>query len=518
MVRAGPGLFIIAVIVLYIVSFISGGFVYILSPLLIWLASTPVVVIICEFLAFLAFLALIVASMKRRRYGGLRRGMFFLGVTALMILLIFGAFITHQYSLEWTSGVIEVKHLDRPITVIGLQRFIPIKTAYAYATDRIQIPTHRIVLEDCYVYFRNGTILYNWIIEPEGFWNQISKPALGVVFVDASKYPPKVTTVDKELSWGLHTLRITPFYISSLDRELRAFVGLSKLPLLVDNVEVVHNGKVYILVPIMTWLRGLTTSIPILYGYVAIDEEGNFEFLRPEEVLNDPRFEGVPLVPEVIARAWVDIYRYHVGIWNVILYHNTYVVRDVGANPQPYLLVDNDGNLWWVFVAEPPGETYATKYIFYVNASKLEPHLYIYELPEPMVGISKVESYIKQHHPMFDWSQVTIEEPMPSIINGTLYWKVTLTTVDGRGLISVDLVNAKTSRVLSFKPGKEMNYLDLLKSLTKETIEELPKEGKSLVEEVRELRKQVEELISVLEGIKERLIEIEERLGNYTST
>jgi hypothetical protein len=84
----------------------------------------------------------------------------------------------------------------------------------------------------------------------------------------------------------------------------------------------------------------------------------------------------------------------------------------------------------------------------------VRPAVHTYTLPTPMIGISRVESYVKQYHPMFDWSQLVIEEPTPLLVNDTLYWKVAVVTNDFRGLVLVALVNARTGTVTSIDVTK----------------------------------------------------------------
>ena len=40
-----------------------------------------------------------------------------------------------------------------------------------------------------------------------------------------------------------------------------------------------------------------------------------------------------------------------------------------------------------------------------------------------------------------------MEEPIPVIIDGCIYWKATITTQDHRGLVAVDIVDAETTAV-----------------------------------------------------------------------
>ncbi|WP_257640410.1 hypothetical protein [Pyrodictium delaneyi] len=436
---------------------------------------------------------------------------------AIVIALFAMLGFVSLYAPVEASKHITVEKLNGPIDVNGLRRFIPLMTAYAYASDRIQIPTHRIYPEDSYVYYLGNSSVYNWIIEPEGFWNQLTKSPLGAVFVYGDEYPPRVKLVARPLEWGLHNKRFRLLFFDTLERRIVMTAGLQYKPLLEDNIEVLYNGKIYILVPLVTWKRGLLYSLPVLHGYVIVDEDGNIEVVTGDRLASDPRLQGMPLLPEAVARDWVEAYRYKVGLVGFYLYHNTYVIRDIGTNPQPYLEQRSDGQLYWVFVAEPPGETYSAKYIIYVETSSTStPRLLFYELPEPAIGISKVESYVKQAHPTYDWGELSIEEPMPTLLNGTLYWKATVTTKDYRGLVSVDIVNAASGEVISLQPRRKVTYLDVLHALWSREAVEKPTTG-GLEERIAALERRVAETIKALEEIQRELQELRRLVANSTT-
>ncbi|ABM80115.1 putative membrane protein [Hyperthermus butylicus DSM 5456] len=447
---------------------------------------------------------------------GRRRLVAYIVAAAAMLAVALG--LASLYAPVAASRHVEVMSLDEPIDVNGLKCFIPLMTAYAYASGRIQIPTHRVYSEDSYVYYLGNHSVYNWIIEPEGFWNHLTKKPLGVVFVYGDEYPPHVEVVEKPLEWGLHSKVFRLLFFDTLERRIVLAAGLRYKPLLEDNIEILHEERIYILVPLVTWKRGLLYSIPILYGYAVVDEDGGIEVVEKDRLASDPRFQGMPLLPEAIARSWVEAYRYRVGLIEFYLHHNTYVIRDIGTNPQPYLEQGADSRLYWVFVAEPPGETYSTRYIIYVEASHVEGlQLLFYEFPEPVIGISKVESYIKQAHPIYDWGELSIEEPMLTMLNGTLYWKATVTTKDYRGLVAVDIVNAATSEITSLQPRRHITYLDALQAILGHmAIEEHP--AKSLEERINTLEHRIAEVIKTLEEIQQELQELQRMVSNTTAS
>ncbi len=522
---------IIISILLYIVSFLSGGFVNIIGPIAEQLASTAYIVLAAGFFLLIVLpLFMYVKIRKTSHHEGERstkeiRRAISLMIAAFIIALVFIP-LMNQVIVVPSSGSYIASHyvetIDKPIQV-SMARIIPLETAYAYALSLLQIPTHTIYMGESYLYYRGDSVVYNWIIEPEGFWNELFRNAYGVVFVNGSSYPPDVEFVNHTLYWSLHRVRITPLYIDTLHRELKAR-NLFCRPLLEDNIEVRLGDNIYVLVPLETWQRGADYYVPLLYGYAVIGADGNIRVVPADKLFSDPvlgpifKTYKIPVVPEVIAREWIELYRWNPGFINVALYHQTFTIRDIGLNPQPYLVFDNYGHLYWLFVAEPSGASYAIKYIIYVDAETINPTIKIYMPGTQWIGASKIASYIQKAHPRYDWERFKLAEPIPIIINNTLYWKVTIITSDGRGVISIELVNAKTGNVYS-QPVKNTLSLQEFKSFLKtlngthanitspsmlQRIEEIKKKITTMIEELRKLLAQLNELEKQINGTNSR--------------
>jgi len=449
---------------------------------------------------------------------GVLRGVAAAAVFTVLLLGPALAGLLHFVGLAEASKAVRVVELDNHIDVSGLQRLIPLMTAYVYASDRIQSPLHRVYPEDSYIYYNGSRSVYNWIVEPEGFWNQLTRRPLGVVFVYGDEYPPRVRLVEAPLVWGLHVrrLRLLPPMFDTLERRIVSAAGVGLEPVMEDNVEVLHGGHVYILVPLVEWRQSLLASIPVPAGYAVVNEDGSVRVMSIGEARGSPLLRGVPLLPEAVARYWVEALRYRHGLVAYLFYHETFRVPDVGANPQPYLLLGPGSRLYWVTVAEPAGETYSARYIFYTPTDATEPVVLAYTLPRPVIGVSKAASYVKQAHPNYDWGQLTLEEPMPSIINGTLYWKVTITTKDHRGLVSVDLLNAETGEVVSLRPQPRITSLDALNAILGHST---AKEPKGPVEKLREIRERLAQIQRQLGELQRELEQLEKQLeANATET
>jgi len=435
-----------------------------------------------------------------------------------IFLIIFGTAVHGIVVIPSSGSFVKdnyIEYIDDPIDVV-MSRIVPLKTAFAYAISELQIPTHTIYEGESYIYYNCTIPIYNWIIEPEGVFNELTKNSLGVILVQG-EYPPKVMFIHKELVWSLHRARLGPlFWTLYYDLKL---LRIHEEPLTEDNIEVVVNNTVYILIPYKTWDKTLFAYIPRLSGYAVVHEDGRIDFVPAYKLMENritrEIFTGymIPIVPEVIAREWIDLFRWSPGFWEVTLYHQTFEIRDIGKNPQPYLVFDKQGHLWWLFTVEPSGETYAVKYLIYVDAESLKPRILIYKPPKPWIGASKVEEYIKKAHPIFDWNEFQIEEPIPLVINGTLYWKVTIITKDGRGLVAIDLVNAETGEVYSLPVEKKITVNDFYRFIEREvkagetaTVEEklgIHDRIEKLKERIKEIEETLEKLYKELEALEE---------------
>jgi hypothetical protein len=361
---------------------------------------------------------------------------------------------------------------------------------------------------------------YTTVIEPDGFWNQVTKPPRGFVFVYGDVHTPQVEVMLRDAAWGLHNMRFQLLYFDILYGKIVLHVGLQYEPLMENNIEIVYNNELLILVPVAKWDRGLLHSIPILHGYAVVHENGSIEFVSAEQALRDSRLKDIPILPEVIARQWVEIRRYYVGFVNYYLYQNTYVIRDVGTDSQPYLSLDRENRTWRVFVAKPPG-TFSAKYIMYVSIDELKPRMLVYELPEPMIGISKVKSYVKQAYPMYDWSQLRIEEPVPLATNSTLCWKVSVVTNDYRGLVLVALVDAKTCRVTAIEVSKwdftrfESTTPEVLLKQVVGVAEE--RKGLSVEDRIKQLEQLIQQMRELLNKLEKELVELKKQVRREQS-
>ena len=193
--------------------------------------------------AIFTIVPLILFGLTYFTQGWTRRFVLFAAIISLVALPFL-----YFYSLSIGSMPIKVIKLKKLPDLYGIYRLIPLQTAYAYALDRIQIPTHTIYFSESYVYYNGTSPIYNWLIEPEGLNIFIYGP-LGAVFVRGDRYPPVVRVVKEKLVWGLHNIRLTPLYADTLAFELVLRGAFGKELVFEDNMQVLYKGKIITIIP-----------------------------------------------------------------------------------------------------------------------------------------------------------------------------------------------------------------------------------------------------------------------------
>ncbi len=468
-------------LLVYSIMYWTGWLSLPISSMLVWVKANP---------GLAANTLLLLSSLILGTYFYYRRRYYVALVLFLMFFVsVFSFPVVDALQRSAAASKLKVIYLREMPPLYGIYRLIPLRTAYAYASDRIQIPTHTIYYQESYVYYVGKRPVYNWVIEPEGFLNSLTREPLGAVFVYGDVYPPEVNIVKQKLAWGLHNYKLTPLFADNLALEL-VFRGAFAKELVLDDVaDVLYKGKILQIVPLVNYEPAFPGALPTVEGFYVVYPSGKIRLVKPNEVLK----YNVPALPEKVARQWVEALRFKDWV-QALFFHNTFIIRDVGDNPQPYLLLDENGNLWWAFVAEPPGKTYSAYMLLLLNASSTKPVIYVYKFKRPEIGISKVKSYVMKAHPNWAWDQLLVQEPMPSYINKTLMWKVDVTTKDSRGLVSVEFLNATSGTVKSLPIKGKVRAEDLLKLIASRKVETTKVNINDIIKKIEKIKKELEEL------------------------
>jgi len=318
-------------------------------------------------------------------------------------------------------------------------RIVPKVVGDKYAMDALQFPRYRI--DRGAIVFINGTPYWGYGLIPDGFVNSFVLKDKGAIYVDMSTFGKRTKIVEKEMSVG-EGMYVTDNYLWQL--YMRIYTVDTGKPYFVP-----HNGSLYIAVPLIGYR--LHFRFPTFYttpywaGTAIIAPNGSIQILTPSQAQKSPILRGQKLFPAELAREYVDSFNYIHGIMNVLFYHrDQFEIADVPnqSNQQPFLVATKQG-LKWIIACEPYGQSYGIYRIYVVDARTGSIQLYQPSSTKALIGPVRAVDYVKQAMPKVDWQTMMAVEPIPVIVNGTLYWQVRIIPSDASGIAYVAMVNAE---------------------------------------------------------------------------
>jgi hypothetical protein len=384
-------------------------------------------------------------------------------------------------------------------------RLIPMSVARRYALDTLQLPQHTLWGSPL-IKYEDGRPVWMFPLVPDGFWNELTQNGKGFFKVPMDTVPPHV---EPRISDWVIFPRVRRYYgLYSVDIISQILRGTGVWGAYIDFSNAFfseYGGREYYIIPVVRWVRDIHPLIarPVPDGVVVIDPEGNIEYLSYDEALNDPRTEGAPLVPDWVARFYIERLNMREGMWNYWFIHrNQFEIQDLsGENKQPFLLRTDDGRIIWLFAVEPWGRAHGIYKLMWMDARSRELKVYEYSLETPLIGPVKSIDYLRSNYPRYDWTSMIPEEPIPMIFNGRLYWRIVVTTAEKRGIVLIALVDADTGKVIEYE------------------VAPTPEEPTDVLGYINQLKDRIQEEIQRLQQIYEDLIKLEELLtGNSTTT
>ncbi len=373
----------------------------------------------------------------------------------LLILLPLQSVYTPLY-LSHNLHYSEIKSL--PEIDPSVVRIVPKVVGDKYARDALQFP--RYTIDRGAIVFVNGTPYWGYGLIPEGLINSFVLKDKGAIYVDMSAFGKKTKIIEEKMEVG-EGMYITDNYlwqiyskVYTIDCEKPYFVP--------------YDNKLYIAVPLVGYelhFRFPTFfTVPVWKGLALISPNGSVKILTPKEAKNCPILKGQKLFPADLTREYIDSFNYIHGIVNVLFYHkDQFEIADVPgqSNQQPFLVATKSG-LKWIVACEPYGQSYGIFRIYVVNARNGSIQLYQPLNTKALIGPVRAVDYVKQAMPKVDWQSMKAVEPIPVIVNGTLYWQVRVIPNDASGIAYVAMVNAENPNdVIVLRSYKEVkNFLE----------------------------------------------------------
>ncbi len=357
-------------------------------------------------------------------------------VVLLIVLLPFQSFYTPLYlshHLEFQK-IQNLPEIDPTIV-----RIVPKVVGDKYAMDALQFP--RYTIDGGAIVFINGTPYWGYGLIPEGTINTLVLKDKGAIYVDMSAFGKKTKIIEKSMKVG-EGMYVTDNYLWQI--YLRNYVVDCGKPYFVP-----YGGSLYIAVPLIGY--DFHFRFPVYYttpkwaGVALVSPNGSVRLLTPKEAEKCPILKDQKLFPAELARVYIDSFNYINGVLNVLIYHkDQFEIADVPGqqNQQPFLVATKQG-LKWIIACEPYGQSYGIFRIYVVDARTGEIQLYQPTSTKALIGPVRSVAYVKQAMPKVDWSAMTAVEPIPVIVNGTLYWQVRVIPNDASGIAYVAMVNAE---------------------------------------------------------------------------
>lgn len=403
--------------------------------------------------------------------------------------------ISGMYTQSYLAKELPVREItELPEVDPNFVRVIPLMVAKRYASDAMQYPQHTIDEGDIAIV--DGKPSWAFALIPDGIVNVFRIKDKGGLFVDMTTSEKNTRLIEKDLQVGPGMAITDSIYWQIFKK--RYWIDLE------DYSLIPYKGDLYIIIPFIRYEYKF--RFPIVYmvprwgGIVLINSEGKIEFLNPEQAREHPVLSEQKLFPDKLARYYVESLRFSRGIGNFLFHHEGQLeISDVpeGTNPQPFLVKTKNGSKW-VVACEPYGRAYGIFKVLLIDTRTGEMELKNYSKKETLLGPVRAVDYVRKANPIIDWSRMMPVEPLPIVINGTLFWEVRIVPSDGSGIAYIAFVNSLNGEVKEAKTDEQVRkFLGGIEE--KEKLTEKP-EKEERVEKVLEL---LEKAIQEVRKLKE---------------
>lgn len=414
-------------------------------------------------------------------------------------VVLLGLIVIIPFSSMWGSKklarslhVTEVSQL--PDSSMDSLRVMPRSVADRMAKDSLQYPRYQLDTSD--IVIREGRPMWSYTLVPDGMINTFTLKDKGAVYVDMTTLDKNTKTVEADLSVG-PGMALTDGLKWRIFRE-RYFIDLG------DPFTLTKGDDMYVVVPVTEYERHLFYSVPRWGGVAVVDAGGDITFLNPEEAQKSDLLQGQKLVPDPLARTWIDSLNYQRGIKNNLFYHeDQFKIADTpnSTNQQPFLIDTSEGLKWFIAV-EPYGNAHGIFRVYMVDARTGAITVKKYSEGDPLLGPVRSADYLKKDFPTVDWSSIVPSEPIPVSVGDKLSWIVRAIAADGSGVSFMAVVDAQSGKVTKFDSVE-----NLKKFLTSgETSGDAPADdadtSRSASDRIESIEKQLHQVLKELDELK----------------
>lgn len=383
-------------------------------------------------------------------------------VVAALGLLVAIPVLGNAYAQVQVADTLSVEETDAlPGINADQPRILPASVARQYAENSLQYPRYRLREGD--IALRDGTPYWSFGLAPDGGVNTFVLVGKGASFVDMTTQRKRVDVVESEpqvgFGYGLTSGRgVVSEYRWRLQKE--RFFATYEDPIMVE-----HEEDVYMAVPYVTYDYHVRwTPLPVVYttpkwgGVALVAPDGETSHLSPSEARDHPALAGQRLVPFDLSRYYVESFRYQNGVLNKWFVHEDELelapVPGEG-NDQPFLVVTEQGLQYFV-AAEPYGEAQGIYQFWMFDARTGETRRYQLPVDSALMGPRRAADFVRKANARTDWDRFSPSEPVPAVVNGTLYWQVRVVPRDSSGIAATAFVDADSGDVFTFQTDQRI--------------------------------------------------------------
>lgn len=447
--RKGQGGAVAATLILTIV--VAAGLWFIrpvIHPIVMGIITTPVLAFILILLAVGGIVAL-----KHEGVGSL------FGIFAFLVLVV-GLVFTSAFAQETMANQVqeELVEIDTlPDNDPSQPRIMPRSVAEKQAADSLSEPRYQLGESDIAI-SDDGKPYWSMPLSPDGFVNYFSLKQKGASQVDMTTSGKNIRYLDEEMKYGLGM-----GIFDSLGWQLRKdkyFVNYG------DSRVLEHENETYIATPYKTYNYHWKTIIPYTtpeFGGVALtDSEGETAYIQNENIDDSEVLKDQSIYPYDLARYKISSLEYKNGFMNAWFFHKDQLeVAEVPGlgNDQPFTILTKEEGAKLFIAAEPYGNAQGLFQIYLLDAQTGEPKLFQVDREDSMYGAAKATEYVKKANSRVGWatendqgrleSGFTPTEPLPVIVDDTLYWQVRVVPVESTGIAFTSFVNAENGNVVT---------------------------------------------------------------------
>lgn len=341
-------------------------------------------------------------------------------------------------------------------------RVIPRGVADTQSRGSVSYRQHQLGTSDI-ARTENGSLAWSYPIQPGPFRVQVSGNQRGIYMYEMTRVEDKrvVAADSQDFTYGQNMLlhRSADWNIKKSGGYWSAYND--------DAISFTHNGTAYMAYPKTghEWKLGpIPHTVPVWDGVALVHPDGTIDHLSPEEAQESEILDGQRIYPFYNARVEAQSLEYRNGIINQLPIVGSYegvvepaTIPNTAGNAQPFVIDTEEHGMVYVMAMEPHGaSSRGLDEVWFYDADTSE-RLYFGTGDDlQLFGPERAMDIVRSQDSQTGWVATTeggnfkVVEPIPTFIDGDLWWHAKVVTADDSDVARSVFVNADTKEAVAF--------------------------------------------------------------------